>query len=256
VSRKREQAKRKQPIRVGFGWVRPLLALATVAGSMLGLTLMLEWMHDARAWPVNQVRIGGELRHLQPTQLQQAITPLTAAGFFVMDVGDIQTHLQALPWVDRVSVRRVWPDQLYVDVQEQRAVAHWGAQSFINARAEVFAPEQALAEDKLPHLSGPDGYQRRVLSMYLKMGALLKPLQLGVAQVALDERRAWHLRLSNGLTLAVGRSYPLQRVARFVSVYPAILAAGEGRLTTVDLRYSNGFAAHWQAAATLDKRAG
>jgi cell division septal protein FtsQ len=45
-------------------------------------------------------------------------------------------------------------------------------------------------------------------------------------------------------------------VARFVKVYPAILASAEGRLTAVDLRYSNGFAARWQAPETAVGKSG
>jgi cell division protein FtsQ len=256
MARRKEQARRKQKIQLGFDWVKPLLALLTVAGSALGLTLMLEWMNDPQQWPVNNVRIEGNFRHLQEAQLQQTVEPLAAAGFFVMDVTEIQKSLQSLAWVDRVSVRRVWPDQLHIGALEQQAVAHWGTSSLINARAEVFKPEQAVTLNGLPRLAGPDGHQQRVLAMYKEMQALLKPLQLSVARLNLDARRAWQLELSNGLTLAVGRNHPLQRVARFVKVYPAILAAGKGQLMGIDLRYSNGFAAHWQAAENKVRRSG
>ena len=73
------------------------------------------------------------------------------------------------------------------------------------------------------------------------------PLKLSVGSLQLDARRTWRVQLSNGLTLEVGRSHPVQRLERFVRVYPAILAAGEGRVLSVDLRYSNGFAVQWQA---------
>jgi cell division septal protein FtsQ len=41
-----------------------------------------------------------------------------------------------------------------------------------------------------------------------------------------------------------------------VRVYPAILAAANGRLVAVDLRYSNGFAVRWQAMNEEVKGAG
>jgi cell division protein FtsQ len=247
VARKKQQARRKQTFRPGFGWVKPLLGAFIIVGSALGLTLMLEWMKDPHKWPVGSVRIEGDFRHLTNMELQQAVAPLAATGFFVVDVSEIQAKLQAMAWVDQVSVRRVWPDRLNIEVREQQPVARWGATSLINARAEVFTPEHDVALTSLPQLAGPDGYAQRVLQMHRSMQALLRPLQLEVSDLSLDARRAWRVRLSNGLTLAVGRSHPLQRVARFVKVYPAILAAADGRLTAVDLRYSNGFAAHWQA---------
>jgi cell division protein FtsQ len=256
MAKKKLQARRKQPFTPTFGWVRPILALLTVVGSALGLTAMLEWMKDPQQWPVSRVQIEGEFRHLQNTQLQTVVEPSAAAGFFVVDVSEIQTRLQELPWVDQVSVRRVWPDELDIEVLEQQPVAYWGANGFINARAEAFSPEQTVELPGLPRLDGPEGLQQRVLQMHARLEELLKPLQLEVSRLSLTARRAWRLQLSNGLTLEVGRQHPLQRVARFVRVYPAILAAGEGRLTAVDLRYSNGFAAHWQAADAATKHTG
>lgn len=256
VARRKLQARRKQPFRPGFGWIKPALALLIVAGSAVGMTVMLEWMKDPQQWPVGSVHIEGRFRYLQQLQLQQVVAPLAASGFFVVDVSELQERLQALAWVEQVSVRRVWPDELDIEVREQRPVARWGADSYVNARADVFTPEQAVTVAALPGLSGPDGYQGRVLQMHRSMQRLLTPLQLEVDRLSLDARRAWRLRLSNGLTLEAGRKDPLKRVARFVKVYPAILAAAEGRLVTVDLRYSNGFAARWQVPEAAAKDSG
>ena len=78
----------------------------------------------------------------------------------------------------------------------------------------------------------------------------LQPLQLGVEALELDPRRAWRVKLDNGLTVDVGRNHPANRIARFVRVYPSILAGGNGRVESVDLRYSNGFAVRWQQLDT------
>jgi len=243
---KKPQAKRKQQVRLSIDWLKPMLALVTVVASAGGLTLLLEWMNDPREWPVQSVDIEGEFRHLQRTDIQNEVAPLTSDGFFAMNVVLIQQRVQQLSWVDQVSVRRVWPDKLSIQMREQQPVAHWGAHGFLNARSQVFEPQQPLELAQLPHFEGPDGYERRVLEMYRRMQAMLRPLKLGIGSLHLDARRTWRMQLSNGLTLEVGRSHPVQRIARFVRVYPAILAAGEGRVLSVDLRYSNGFAVQWQ----------
>jgi cell division protein FtsQ len=254
--RRNVQAKIKQPFRPGLGWMKPALAMLTVAGSAAGLSLMLEWMQDPSRWPVRQVAIEGDFRHLLRTELQQAIEPVAAAGFFAMNVSEIQQRLQMLPWVDLVSVRRVWPDRLEVEVREQRAVASWGEHAFMNAQAQVFEPADTVELPQLPRLDGPAGHEQNVLGMYRDMQSLVAPLQLGVTQLQLDARRAWHMRLSNGLQLQIGRSQPAQRVARFVRVYPVILAAASGRPVSVDLRYGHGFAVHWQRSDNTARGAG
>ncbi len=258
MAAKKAQArhKHKQRWRPGTRLLKPALALITVVGSAVGLTLMLDWMNDPVHWPVQTVRIEGEFRHLQAAQLQREVAALASDGFFAMNVGAIQERLQQLPWVDQVSVRRVWPDQLSVRIREQRPVARWGDRGFLNARAQAFAPEQAVGLAALPALEGPAGHERRVLHMYQRMQAMLEALQLGVSSLRLDARRTWRVQLSNGLAVEVGRNDPAERIARFVRVYPAILATGKGRVMSVDLRYSNGFAVRWQQTDTQARNAG
>jgi len=249
---KQAQAKRKQQLKAGFHWLKPVLALATMAGSVIGLTMMLDWMRDPYQWPVQTVNIKGKFEHLQQTQLEKEVVPLASEGFFGMNVSAIQERLQSLPWVEQVSVRRVWPDQLSIAVREQQPVAYWGEKGFLNPLAQVFEPKQSVDLPALPRFEGPDGYEQRVLLMYRQLQDMLKPLQLSVGSLRLDARRTWRVQLSNDLTVEIGRRNPVDRIARFVRVYPAILAAGSGQVRSVDLRYSNGFAVRRQQ---VDKKA-
>jgi cell division protein FtsQ len=61
-------------------------------------------------------------------------------------------------------------------------------------------------------------------------------------QVRVSPRRAWQLRLDNGLTLELGREQIEARLARFVGAYDRTLGRLGRRIEHVDLRYSNGFA--------------
>lgn len=241
---------------MSIDWLKPMLALVTVVASAGGLTVLLEWMSDPREWPVQSVHIESEFRYLQREDIQNEVAPLVSDGFFAMNVTMIQQRIQQLPWVDQVSVRRVWPDKLSIQLREQQPVAHWGMHGFLNARAQVFEPQQPVELAQLPDFEGPDGYEQRVLEMYRRMQDILKPLKLSVGSLQLDARRTWRVQLSNGLTVEVGRSNPIQRIARFVHVYPAILAAEEGQVLTVDLRYSNGFAVQWLARDKVARSTG
>ncbi len=239
---KRAQARRAQKVRQPVGvWLKPTLAALTLICSAAGLVLMMDWMQDAGHWPVHTVRVEGQLLNLDREALQQEIMPLAANGFFNIDVGVIQQRVQQMPWIDQVWVRRVWPDQLTVTVLEQKPVARWGDTGFLNARAEFFAPERPVELAALPQLQGPEGHEERVLQMYQRLLAMVDPLQLDIDTLHLDARRTWQVQLSNGLKIQMGRNDPEQRIARFVRVYPAILATGNGQVIAVDLRYSNGF---------------
>ncbi len=254
---KRKQAQRKQAKSVSLRWVKPALAASSVLFSVIGLMVLSTWLNDPQAWPLRDVAVEGEFRQLQQADIEEIVSPLLDDGFFGLDVASLQAGLQLLPWVERVSVRRAWPDQIRIHVVEQRAVAHWGANGFLNTDAVVFKPERASELVDLPKLSGPDGSELRVLAMHKQLTPLLyTALQLNIRTLTLDARRAWRLELSNNLVLEVGRGEPLARVARFISVYPSILAAGDGPLSLVDLRYSNGFAIRRQSAQKNSKEFG
>lgn len=256
MAAKQAQAKRTGKSIPISRWLKPLLAALTVTGSVVGLGAMLNWMQDPYQWPVRTVQIEGRFRHLQQDQLQAEVAPLAGDGFFALRVDEIQARIEALPWVDQVSVRRVWPDRLLLQVLEQQPVARWGERGFINARAQMFEPQQTVELPELPNFQGPEGHEKRVLAMYQRMQELLQPLQLGVSSLRLDARRTWRVQLSNGLSVEVGRNDPVERVARFVRVYPAILAAANGTVKSVDLRYSNGFTVRWQQIRNEAKSTG
>lgn len=80
--------------------------------------------------------------------------------------------------------------------------------------------------------------------MYRLFSEKLQPLNQSIAQISLSPRRAWQLRLENGVVLELGKDQVPQRLARFVEVYPYSLATLPAMPRYVDLRYRNGFAAY------------
>jgi cell division protein FtsQ len=99
---------------------------------------------------------------------------------------------------------------------------------------------------RLPQFAGPGGSAAELTRRYAEFRQALAPLELEPRQVLLSPRYAWQLRLSNGLTLELGRDQlrepVLERLARFVTFYPQTLGSLNRRLDYVDLRYPNGFA--------------
>ena len=99
---------------------------------------------------------------------------------------------------------------------------------------------------ELPVFGGPSGSEREVAKAFAQYRELLAPIGLEPREVVLSARYAWHLKLSNGLSVQLGRDSDKElasnRLSRFVEVYPRTLARLSRRLDYVDLRYPNGFA--------------
>jgi len=233
-------------VRAGKRTLSGLLLLGVLGAATL---LGMHWLSDPYRFPLGVVEVKGDFRYLQKEQLQAAVAPHVTGGFFTVDVVAIRAAAEALPWVYKASVQRVWPETVRVQIEEQQPVAYWHGNGFLNRRGEAFFPAQGQADIELPRLDGPDGQETRVLENYRRVSATLAPLGLQVQSLRVDGRRAWEMQLAGGVALKLGRTQPWQRLRRFVRAWPSVFAARLAELRTVDLRYSNGFSVVWQQTA-------
>ena len=226
------------------------------------LTLILSlsiwaWLklHDPNTFPLHNIKVTGDLSHIDQNKVRQTLLPLVHEGFFGVDIPLIQHRIEQLAWVDSVDVARQWPDGLVLTIHEQQPVAYYGTRNLLTAKGELFAQEQEAIHSDLPHLTGPSGQHERMLQMLNVMNNALKALDLHVVHLQLSPRRAWVVDLSNGTQLVLGRVDIMQRFKHYISAYPKLMAQSQRQqqhMTAiyVDLRYSNGMAVHWQKRDT------
>lgn len=225
-------------------WGNPRL-LSLVAGILVGLALLafsaaaLYALLRSEAFPLRTVALAGPAAHLAREQVEAAVRGRLAGNFFSVDIGAVRSAVEALPWVRRAAVRRVWPDRLEISVEEHVPLARWGDGELLNTYGERFS---GRLEARLPLLFGPSGSEAEVARQYHRFAAALAPLDAKLERVVLTQRFAWQLRLANGLHLMLGRDAEQAeaRLRRFVAAYPSLQK--EGTPQSVDLRYPNGFA--------------
>ena len=237
---------------------RPRLRLPVWIGLVVILAPAVWWIFDTLTdpgfMPVSAVRVDGEFKHQTRAQLHTAISHYTAGGFFSVDVDAVRRAALHLPWVASASVRRVWPDTLQVVVTEHKPLARWGTSALLNDQGMVFAPPVDSFPPGLPQLAGPAGLQIAVMEQMARINVTLQPLRQQVQRLTLDERRAWSMTLNNGVELLLGREDVDARLQRYIAAFPSALELRVGQLVTVDLRYTNGFAARWAPAVTTGFR--
>lgn len=222
-----------------LGW---LLAIALV--SMPLVALFNGWWGSER-WPLTQMRVSGTFARVQPAQLQAALRPFAAHGFFAVDLQAAQRAVATLQWVERADVRKRWPDVLEVVVIEHRPFARWSDARLLSDRGRLFPARGAAVAADLPHLSGPDARVPDVVAIYNESKALFAPLGVDVRRVRLDARGSWTLSLGNGAEVIVGRVDARSRLSRFARLMPQLLDRRMQPLKRADLRYTNGFALEW-----------
>jgi len=225
-----------------------LIALLVIPLLALGGGWLATGMVGSGTFPIRWVRVNGPLRHVSPGQVRAVVSPLAEAGFFAVDLARTRRAVEALPWVDRASVRKRWPDVLEVTVDEHVARATWAAGGFINQHGERFSIPSGFAVHSLPVLGGPAARRDEVVTMFSALSEQLSRVGLDIKRLQMTPRGAWRLTLSNGTRLALGRDTPLHRLERFVRAWRSLMAQSGKRMLSADLRYPNGFAVHWADA--------
>ena len=227
------------------GCANALYALAAAALLYAGVHFVVH----SPLLPLRRLSLQGDLAHVTRAQAESAARAGAAGTFLSVDLDRVRRAFESLPWVRKVEVRRLWPDRLQVTIEEHVALARWGTDAqearLVNTHGEVFegaVPDAAA----LPRFAGPAGSAVEVTRRYAAFRAMLARLQLEPRQVLLSPRYAWELRLSNGLTLELGRDQlkqpVLQRLERFVANYAQTLGSLHRKLEYADLRYPSGFA--------------
>jgi len=210
--------------------------------------------------PVTSIVISGEMPYSQRNDIVDVIDNIDMGNFFQVDVNEVQTQVLTLPWVYSVAVRKQWPNELKIYVVDQKPVALWNGVFLINQLGQVFQADLARVKHYLPNFFGPEGSELLALENYRNFNELLGFSALAIDELVLSERFSWQLTLDDGVTLNLGREERVERIQRFMDVYPTIKAQLEAKINMekdknqavdyIDLRYDTGLAVGWK---TLEK---
>jgi len=234
--------KRKLPS-VSYKWMNWLLPLILVCAVLI---LAENHLSNPATLPVNKIRVHGAFVNVDETMLHRAVDGVVAGGYFNVDVERVRTVVEDLPWVNKASVRRVWPDTLSVSVIEQQPVAVSKKSGLINKNGDVFEPLNKKITTSLPVFEGDKSLNKFMLSKYYEMNELLTAIERKIIYLKVDARQAVELKLDNGLKVILGRGETMKRLERLMSIYPKTLSERINDIEIIDLRYTNGMAISWK----------
>lgn len=245
---KRKQNRRRQNAKTQmYRYVSMLVSALGSVVAVVSVAVAANWFSNSDNFPITTVNVEGNFAHVSPDEIRETVTPFAKRGFFKLDVEGIKNALRELPWVDVVVVRKLWPDTLWVHVQEQAVLARWGEEGLINQRGEVFYPAAETIDTRLPILRGPSAMEAMVGARYKTMAALLSDIGVAITEIRYDARGSWQMEFDGRQIIMLGRENVDQRLNRLATFYPGLLASRPGQtLLRVDMRYDNGIAVQWQ----------
>ena len=248
-----------------------LLAALGVAG-LIGLALA--WVLRLPVFALHGIQIEGDVTRNSVSTIRANATPKLAGNFFTMDMAAGRRAFEAVPWVRRAEVRRVWPNRLEVHLEEHRPAAFWDGDAGDEASAsnsgdklvdtfgDVFEANLGdVDQDQLPTLRGPEGSAVHMLQFLARLEPVMAPMKSRVEALALSGRGSWHVELESGAEVELGRGSDdevLARAQRFVATLPELGAMFQNQhpLEYADLRHNDAYAVRLKGVTTTPELAG
>jgi cell division protein FtsQ len=236
--------------------VRALNATTNTLLGLLALSVLASavwWVAQRPMFTLKVIRIegveGSELRRVNPLTVRSAAVPRIKGNFFTANLDSVRLAFESVPWVRKAAVRREWPNQLTVTIEEHQPLGIWGEDGkLLSVKGDVFTANLAEAEEdgELPEFAGPEGSEKEVLARFRELQSWFAPVKLAPESVQLSGRYAWTVRMNNGMTVELGREQTRttlkDRVDRLVGIYPQLMARLQDGIDSVDMRYPNGLA--------------
>lgn len=231
--------------------VRRVFAVLVLGGLATGSVLLFihgkDVVAQASARPINSIGVQGHFVNVSREEISERVEPMIVGGFLQSPLSAIKRELELHPWVAQATVSRRWPDELYISIVEEQAIARWGEVGFLNHRGDLIKVAQSSRLNALPLLSGQSGQEQSVMQHYQQLAQMFRPHGLRIRELHSNNLMSRRLVLDKGVIIQLGRDQTLEKIQRFLVVYNQELQERMSEIVSIDLRYGNGLAVQWKA---------
>lgn len=154
----------------------------------------------ALGFGVDSVTLAGDVDIPQDRIMAAAgVDPKQSLAF--LDVADMRQRLLAMPLIKNVSVRKLFPNRLIIEINERRPYGLWQRDGAVSIIAADGAPIEALTDpryESLPFVVG-EGANERVGEYVAVLNAAGESLRDKIRAGVLVSQRRWNLKMKNGV---------------------------------------------------------
>jgi cell division septal protein FtsQ len=106
-------------VKTGFRWMIKILLLAAVA---YGVYFCYQFFTTSPRFAVSRVTLSGN-HTLSEKLLLEQLGPVTGDNIFLLNLENLSSKLAEHPWVQTVSVRKAFPQEILIHVEERKPYA-------------------------------------------------------------------------------------------------------------------------------------
>ncbi|MDG0996046.1 MAG: FtsQ-type POTRA domain-containing protein [Gammaproteobacteria bacterium] len=237
-SRKAESVTQVTPVEIA-----ELFKLFAVAGLVIAALYLVSLLERI---PVKSIVVNSVLQHVDRNALRAVVADYSEEGFFTVDLAAFEKDLENMPWVFSASIKRRWPSELSIVIEEQKPLFRWRENALLNQRYQVFEVGDVTQFEGLVVISGNDQRSVHLAGFYRDYADSFEQLNLAIDGVYEDGRYDKRVKLANGIILKLSRRNYLKQMRLARSALSLFPLKERAMIAEIDLRHSNGFAVQWK----------
>ncbi len=218
---------RPAPRGVGMALALALILAVTAVGAVVGGQYQAfvaregsvgDFLARAVGFNIATVTISGQVEMREPEILADAgISPKNSLLF--LDVAQARAKLESIALVKQASVRKLYPNQIVIDLIERTPFALWqkdGQVKTISADGAVIDAMRDQRFASLPFVVGEGANER--LSEFTALLNAAEELRPKIRAGVLIGERRWNLKMTNGVDVKLPEVNPLAAMATLLKL--------------------------------------
>ena len=195
-------------------------------------------------FPIKKVT-SSELINVNKDDISKAVKYLYSKSFFDIDLNYLKNKLEKIEWVRKINVRRSYPNEVIIDIEEHTPILIWNNKMYINKYGEKF--KVSKIDKNIPILISDESRINEVFAYFQLFNEKIssRKLDFKITKIMENEIRSLTISLSSGINIQLGSKDVNNKIPLFFEIYKSLNTRDLNKIRYIDMRYSNGFSVGW-----------
>ena len=216
---------------------------------LIGIYLNIKNIDDRNIYfPIKNISIESIIININKDDVfEKSKNYLDSKSFFNFKINILKKEIEKVSWVKSADIRRVYPGEIKIYIEEHIPIAIWNNESYMNNIGDIFFINNI--KKNLPILiSNQSG--NKIMFEYFSL--LLKYISdenfdIKIKKIEENDIRSLSAYLSSGIIVKFGSKDIRGKIRTFIKVYKTLNTSDLEKIRYIDMRYSNGFSIGWKS---------
>ena len=215
---------------------------------LIGIYLNIKNIDDRDIYfPIKNISIESIIININKDDVfEKSKNYLDSKSFFNFKINILKKEIEKVSWVKSADIRRVYPGEIKIYIEEHIPIAIWNNESYMNNIGDIFFVNDI--KKNLPIISSNQS-GNKIMFEYFSL--LLKYISdenfdIKIKKIEENDIRSLSAYLSSGIIVKFGSKDIRGKIRTFIKVYKTLNTSDLEKIRYIDMRYSNGFSIGWK----------